>query len=385
LVLNDGFTVLGIEASERRRIQTEDIFSSDAPSPLTKSPEGVESLLLNEDQSILLAGDQTTNVTQFHQKGSQTWEEEVRYHSLGINSIQSMTCIGALAFVGGKESKVRAINMLRKEVLNRVVNTAVEVIKSLQICVVSDSEVYLAVLGLYTSYTKKKTDLFKIKLTKKIRDSNNGRSLRARSSFPLRSREGDDRDAKLNSLKNLLVEKRIKIKKLTEIVNELEAKLDKRTQSKNKYKALNRELNEKVSGYQVKLRGFKKANKKLQDQLGKIKKRNEFAQKQRKKRSLVKKTLLLNQLYRDLEEPSSEKSGVDLEVSMSEDGKENFSLLKRIESLQGEVGRMAQEKSRLRKRLEKYKGTKEQLKELTSEYDILCQENKNHLGLLKQW
>jgi hypothetical protein len=133
--------------------------------PIAEHEDDVRCLLLSENQDTLLAGDETSSITQYHKTRSQKWVKQTQYSDLEIGWVQSLARIGNLFFAGGLDSKMLVINITDKEVLPGTIETAVRYIYSLKIFRVSEFHLYLAVNGERTSYFDNKTDLFDVSKT----------------------------------------------------------------------------------------------------------------------------------------------------------------------------------------------------------------------------
>jgi len=64
------------------------------------------------------------------------------------------------AFFGGNDSKIRVLDLSTCELLPGHLETSIKYIRSLQVCVKSNNQIYLAVSGCEPVYSKDKTYLF---------------------------------------------------------------------------------------------------------------------------------------------------------------------------------------------------------------------------------
>ena len=68
----------------------------------------------------------------------------------------------APVFFGGNESQIKVLDLSTSKLLPGRLETAIEYIYSIQVCVISHNQIYLAVFGTDTHYSDDKTDLFEV-------------------------------------------------------------------------------------------------------------------------------------------------------------------------------------------------------------------------------
>ena len=155
----DGKHVSAPDAKNMRRILVEDL-TNGASFRFGENEHAIFTLSFNEDSGTLLAGDESGHLVEYHldlQKREGLMTKKVGRSDL--YSIYSFSSVRGLLFFGQK-NKVRVYDTSSKEVLPGVIETAIGCVYSLQVCVVDDSPVWLAVVGSDTEYSGVKSDLY---------------------------------------------------------------------------------------------------------------------------------------------------------------------------------------------------------------------------------
>jgi hypothetical protein len=140
--------------------------------------------LFNKALNILWAGDYNGNIFQYVLGPGNGWKVQAKYSGLGIGWVRCLSRFGNLLFAGGNDSQVCVINTADKEVLPIIIETAIEYIYFLQICVLTPSKTYLTVTGEFPSYSNNKTDLFDIR---KFQQSSSVKKIFSNPEFHLKS------------------------------------------------------------------------------------------------------------------------------------------------------------------------------------------------------
>jgi hypothetical protein len=161
-VIIDNKIIIGVNEKKKHQIIREDIESGRPFETVAEHGSEVLALLANPDLDILWAVDSFSNIFQYGLGKIDEKKIQAKYSGLGIGEVRCLTRFGNLLFAGGNDHKVCVINTADKEVLPEIIETAIKNIYSLQICQVSPSETYLAIIGTDSSYSSGKTDIFDI-------------------------------------------------------------------------------------------------------------------------------------------------------------------------------------------------------------------------------
>ena len=161
LVLSgDGEHLIAPEGRDMSRILVENL-TSGASFQFGENEYPIQTLFFDEDSGTLLAGDWKGCLVEYHLDLLKGEGRTVKKHGhLGIGSICSSSVDRGLVFFGGHKSKARVYSASAKEVLPGDFDTAIEYAYSLQVCVVDESRVWLAVVGLKADYSGVKSDLY---------------------------------------------------------------------------------------------------------------------------------------------------------------------------------------------------------------------------------
>ena len=163
LVLPDGKTIVGRDASDSKRLMIEDIQTNQV-SCVGMHQNEIRTLLYNEKTRSLLVGDSTGHVIQYQKKKDfNTFTKVKDYGDLGIGSVHSSCLFGELGILGGYDkSSIAVIRIPEQELVAGKIITAFKNVDSLQVCEVSESKVLLSVGGRDPLYSGNTTDVFEI-------------------------------------------------------------------------------------------------------------------------------------------------------------------------------------------------------------------------------
>lgn len=100
---------------------------------------------------------------------NQKFSKTKDYGDLKIGRIYSSFEYLGLVFFGGRDSRLRVLDLSKKKLIQGHLSTAIEYILSLQVCVVGKSRVYLVVVGKEPDYSSSKSDLYDLQLLTKNR------------------------------------------------------------------------------------------------------------------------------------------------------------------------------------------------------------------------
>ena len=163
VVLDDGKHVIGGDGSDLRNLIIENIETGKADKfGWSKSSINlITTLVYDEDTGFLYTGDFHGGFYKYHVDITNKSCEKVKdYGKLGIGEIISSHRFRDFIFFGGINSKIKVLNLSTGKLLLGHLQTSIKCIHSLQVCVKSQDDIYLAVSGTNTNYSGDKTDLF---------------------------------------------------------------------------------------------------------------------------------------------------------------------------------------------------------------------------------
>ena len=175
LVLPDGKTIVGRDASDLKRLMIEDIQTNQISS-IEMHGGSIHTLLYNKKTRSLLVGDYTGHVIQYQKsKETNTFTKVKDYGDLGIGYVQSSCLFGNLGIFGGYDkSLIAVIHIPEQKLVERKIITAFKNVDSLQVCEISESKVLLSVGGRDPFYSDKNTDVFEIMVEPKKKQQETG-------------------------------------------------------------------------------------------------------------------------------------------------------------------------------------------------------------------
>lgn len=172
-VLANQETIIGVSSIDKTKIIKECITDSSAPITTYSSNKAtVNTIIADEQNSILLAGCFDTYEGQIIQYDLYSGQVTKNYGLDNIRSAISNVNLGNLIFFGGYGTeKFIVIDSATRQVVHEPVKTAKSPIYSMTIYKTRKKQankVLLFIHGMYSSYSKEKTDIFDItKLVKK--------------------------------------------------------------------------------------------------------------------------------------------------------------------------------------------------------------------------
>jgi predicted transcriptional regulator len=166
LILPDQKTVIGVD-KDRISMIMEDITNSESgysPVRFGKHEDTIYTLIFVEELSMLLVGDNAGKLTQYHyDSGNNSWSVVKEYGDLGIGQVISGIRIGHLVIFGGYESySLRVVDSMKMEIQGDPFKTAIEVIYSISLGKVSESQVILYLSGWGGKYSETASDVLDI-------------------------------------------------------------------------------------------------------------------------------------------------------------------------------------------------------------------------------
>ena len=121
----------------------------------------ITTLVYDEDTGFLYTGDRYGYLCKYKMDIISKVCQRVRnYGNIGIDGIYSSHRFLHFIFFGGNFGRIRVLDLSTGELLPGRLETAIKCIYSLQVCVKSHKEIYLAVFGGLPEYSGDKTDLF---------------------------------------------------------------------------------------------------------------------------------------------------------------------------------------------------------------------------------
>ena len=165
IVLDDGKHVIGVDASDANILILENVETGSSVKfcGIESSDYCITSLMYHEETGSLYSWDNRGYLRKYKiDTISKTFEMVKDYEKLNIDWIRSSHRFLDFVFFGGRNSKIRVLDLSTGELLSGCLETSIKCIYSLQVCVKSRDEIYLAVSGALADYSNDKTDLFEI-------------------------------------------------------------------------------------------------------------------------------------------------------------------------------------------------------------------------------
>ena len=165
VVLDDAKHVIGVDANDARNLILENVENkkTDKFGWGRSSLNYIATLFYDDDTGSLYTGDTNGCLYKYKlDKTSKTNNKVKAYGNLGIGEIFSSHRFLQFVFFGGDQSKIRVLDLSTGELLQGHLETSIESIRSLQLCVKSPNEIYLSVSGSDNDYSDDKTDLFDV-------------------------------------------------------------------------------------------------------------------------------------------------------------------------------------------------------------------------------
>ena len=166
-VMKNQKSVLGIQKKTKRIVIKEDITSSSSQNSLIffKHKNIINSVLINEEMNILLAGDDNGVIVQYDLTTGKTLKN---YENIGINDIVASHCLGPVAVIGGWRSyKIRFVFLDKRIVHGEPFRTGIHYISSSQFCVLGaasteSKQVLLGLSGYNPDFREFHFDLYNV-------------------------------------------------------------------------------------------------------------------------------------------------------------------------------------------------------------------------------
>ena len=269
---DDGKYVIGPDASDVRRILVEDL-STGASFGIGENQSDIETLFFDQDPRTLLSGDRSGHLVEYDLDLQKMDGRTTKKHGdLRIGWIDSSFGSMGLVFFGGSHYNVQVYDLARKKMLPGSIETAIQFIRSLQVCVVDKSRVFLAVVGCDTKYSSTQSDLYDVSglLGKVLSTGGLGKDpkllLTQPKSKPIESKSSEEIEEKLALLEKQLAQKS----------KDYDALLVRKKELKKKNKHLtkrNNELEKEKASYQETVSTLLETNDRINQKLSKTESR----------------------------------------------------------------------------------------------------------------
>ena len=163
VVLDDAKHVMGVDANDRKNLIFENL--EDGSKNIFRWRkcffDYITNLVYDRDTESLYIGYKNGNLQKFKvNKANKTFQKVKNIGNLGIGLIRSSHRFLDFVFFGGDQGKIRVLDLSTDKLLPWCQETSIGWICSLQVCLKSHEEIYLAVSGWNTNYSDDKTDLF---------------------------------------------------------------------------------------------------------------------------------------------------------------------------------------------------------------------------------
>ena len=135
----------------------------EVPMQIHKKGSEISTMIFNQNLNSLLVGKENGCLLQFERDLFGDLKKLKDYGDIELGEISASDWLGDFAVVGGDTWMISLINMKKREVIQKKIKTAIELIYSLQFCKVSLNQIYLVVGGIgRKDYSDSKTDWFDV-------------------------------------------------------------------------------------------------------------------------------------------------------------------------------------------------------------------------------
>ena len=156
----DGRHLIGVDGTDCTRLLVEDL-ETGAGFHFGKHADTVYTLVFDPDSGTLLAGDLKGRLIQYRLDLQDNQAEQTKDHgNLGIGLIYSSAKLKGLVFFGGNQHAFRVLDLSTGEMVPGQMRFCVQEIRSLQVCVLEKSRIFLAAVGRVYSYSSTRSDLY---------------------------------------------------------------------------------------------------------------------------------------------------------------------------------------------------------------------------------
>ena len=158
-MLSGGKTLIGAKDTI---LKSEDITRKEIKVIIDETKDGTATLIFNLNLNSLLVGRFNGSLCQYGRNPSGDFKKQKDYGNVGVGIVSASDWSGNFAVVGGNNGMISFIDMKKRKVIRKGIETATKMIYPLRFCRISQNKMYLAVGGLYNDYYFSKTDLFDV-------------------------------------------------------------------------------------------------------------------------------------------------------------------------------------------------------------------------------
>ena len=163
VVLDDAEHVIGVDKEDPSKLILENVENGSILDlgGLKSFDFSILILVYDEESGSMYSGDLNGHIIKHKVDTFNQIRKKVKYYGhLGIGSIYSSARFMQFVFFGGNKGKIGVLDLSTGKLIPMDIETSIKDIYSLQVCVKSCNEIYLAVSGEYPDYSQDKTDLF---------------------------------------------------------------------------------------------------------------------------------------------------------------------------------------------------------------------------------
>ena len=165
VVLDDGKHIIRVDAGDGRSLIIENIVNQKAEKFRYSdcSFNSITNLFYDKTTGFLYTGDYKGKLCKYKiDIICKTYKRVRNYGYIGLDKLYSSHRFLNFLFFGGSNSKIRILDLSSDDLLPGILKTSIESIYSLQVCLKSHDQIFLAVSGSGTNYSKNNTDLFDV-------------------------------------------------------------------------------------------------------------------------------------------------------------------------------------------------------------------------------
>ena len=165
VVMDDAKHVIGVDGSNGIKIILENVenVKADKFCGSESSYNYISTMVYDKDTGSLYTGDVNGHLKKYKiDKVSKSFQRVKKYGDIGIGVITSSHRFLQFVFFGGSKFRIKVLDLQTSELLPGWLQTSIDLINSLQVCVKRPKEIYLAVSGSFPDYSKNNTDLFDV-------------------------------------------------------------------------------------------------------------------------------------------------------------------------------------------------------------------------------
>ena len=165
ILLDDAEHVIGIDPNNGKKLIFKNVENGSTVKfeDSNSSENLITTLVYDKNTGTLYCGDDNGQLLQYKVDiATKTCKIVNNNGKLKIGLVTSSHRFLDFVFFGGIEGKIKVLDLSTGKLLEGLLKTSVKVIRSLQVCVKSHTEIFLAVSGRSSNYSDDKTDLFDV-------------------------------------------------------------------------------------------------------------------------------------------------------------------------------------------------------------------------------